>query len=67
MSCLYSTVGRFSVFLVLPHIMENSAEDYRIQSFDQDTQMLLKTALKGKVFTLLLCWISAQYLCYKTF
>ncbi|XP_026016366.1 MIF4G domain-containing protein B-like [Astatotilapia calliptera] len=26
--------------------MENSAEDYRIQSFDLDTQRLLKTALK---------------------
>ncbi|XP_053706857.1 MIF4G domain-containing protein B isoform X2 [Synchiropus splendidus] len=26
--------------------MENSKEDYKIQSFDQDTQMLLKTALK---------------------
>uniref|UniRef100_A0A8C6WS58 MIF4G domain containing b n=1 Tax=Neogobius melanostomus TaxID=47308 RepID=A0A8C6WS58_9GOBI len=26
--------------------MENSAEDYKIQSFDQDTQLLLKTALK---------------------
>ncbi|CAK6964837.1 MIF4G domain-containing protein B [Scomber scombrus] len=26
--------------------MENSNEDYKIQSFDQDTQMLLKTALK---------------------
>ncbi len=28
-------------------IMENSTDDYRIQSFDLDTQMLLKTALKG--------------------
>lgn len=27
--------------------MESSADDYRIQSFDMDTQMLLKTALKG--------------------
>ncbi|XP_067334609.1 MIF4G domain-containing protein B-like isoform X1 [Channa argus] len=27
-------------------IMENSTEDYRIQSFDLDTQALLKTALK---------------------
>ncbi|XP_034450360.1 MIF4G domain-containing protein B [Hippoglossus hippoglossus] len=26
--------------------MENSTDDYRIQSFDLDTQMLLKTALK---------------------
>lgn len=26
--------------------MENSTEDYKIQSFDQDTQVLLKTALK---------------------
>ncbi|KAG7505171.1 hypothetical protein JOB18_025231 [Solea senegalensis] len=26
--------------------MENSTEDYKIQSFDLDTQMLLKTALK---------------------
>ncbi|KAM6966283.1 MIF4G domain-containing protein B [Tautogolabrus adspersus] len=26
--------------------MENSSDDYRIQSFDLDTQMLLKTALK---------------------
>ncbi|KAM9394207.1 MIF4G domain-containing protein B isoform 1-T3 [Pholidichthys leucotaenia] len=26
--------------------MENSADDYRIQSFDQDAQVLLKTALK---------------------
>ena len=28
--------------------MENSTDDYRIQSFDLDTQMLLKTALKGQ-------------------
>lgn len=26
--------------------MENSSEEYKIQSFDQDTQVLLKTALK---------------------
>lgn len=26
--------------------MENSTDDYKIQSFDQDTQVLLKTALK---------------------
>lgn len=31
---------------MLPSIMENSTDDYRIQSFDLDTQMLLKTALK---------------------
>lgn len=31
--------------------MENSAEDYRIQSFDLDTQRLLKTALKGQPLT----------------
>lgn len=29
-----------------PFMMENSTDDYKIQSFDQDTQMLLKTALK---------------------
>lgn len=28
--------------------MESPTEDYKIQSFDQDTQMLLKTALKGQ-------------------
>uniref|UniRef100_A0A3Q3GYK4 MIF4G domain containing b n=1 Tax=Labrus bergylta TaxID=56723 RepID=A0A3Q3GYK4_9LABR len=27
-------------------LMENSSDDYRIQAFDLDTQMLLKTALK---------------------
>ncbi|XP_041862894.1 MIF4G domain-containing protein B isoform X2 [Melanotaenia boesemani] len=30
----------------LPSIMDNSTEDYRIQSFDVETQILLKTALK---------------------
>lgn len=33
--------------------MENSTEDSRIQSFDLDTQVLLKTALKGQQFTVL--------------
>lgn len=41
--------------------MENSSrEDYRIQSFDPDTQILLKKALKGLHFTKLYCslyWI----------
>lgn len=31
--------------------MESSPDDYRIQSFDMDTQMLLKTALKGQQVT----------------
>lgn len=31
--------------------MESSSDDYRIQVFDMDTQMLLKTALKGQHFT----------------
>lgn len=31
---------------MLPSVMENTADDYRIQSFDLDTQMLLKRALK---------------------
>lgn len=34
--------------------MESPADDYRIQSFDLDTQMLLKTALKGQQVTVLL-------------
>ncbi|RVE69445.1 hypothetical protein OJAV_G00077860 [Oryzias javanicus] len=29
-----------------PAVMDNSTDEYRIQSFDPDTQMLLKTALK---------------------
>uniref|UniRef100_A0A3P9L5B1 MIF4G domain containing b n=1 Tax=Oryzias latipes TaxID=8090 RepID=A0A3P9L5B1_ORYLA len=29
-----------------PTVMENSTDEYRFQSFDPDTQMLLKTALK---------------------
>lgn len=33
--------------LAIESRMENSSDDYRIQSFDMDTQMLLKTALKG--------------------
>lgn len=31
--------------------MGSSSDDYRIQSFDMDTQMLLKTALKGRHVT----------------
>ncbi|XP_053706855.1 MIF4G domain-containing protein B isoform X1 [Synchiropus splendidus] len=45
--------------------MENSKEDYKIQSFDQDTQMLLKTALKGwlaVVLSFLLSLTSFQHL-----
>ncbi|XP_061557504.1 MIF4G domain-containing protein B isoform X2 [Phycodurus eques] len=35
--------------------MENCPEDYRIQSFDLETQMLLKTALKGDIDALQNC------------
>lgn len=35
--------------------MESSPDDYRIQSFDMDTQMLLKTALKGQHVTVVIC------------
>lgn len=38
----------------LVSIMDNSTDDYKIQSFDLDTQMLLKTALKGKHVTVVL-------------
>ena len=37
--------------------MDNSTDDYKIQSFDLDTQMLLKTALKGKHVTVVLSLI----------
>jgi len=48
--------------------MENTADDYKIQSFDLDTQMLLKTALKGErvtFFLLLTVRISASGQCGK--
>lgn len=43
----FTVSGLSGVIGVLLSIMENSAEDSRIQSFDLDTQVLLKTALKG--------------------
>lgn len=41
--------------------MENSTEDYRIQSFDQDTQVLLKTALKGQLFSFFLFFLTVLF------
>lgn len=43
--CLYPL--SISVSLVKKK-MENSKEDYKIQSLDLETQKLLKTALKGQ-------------------
>lgn len=50
--------------------MDNSADDYRIQSFDLDTQMLLKTALKGqhvliyRNFNIMSALHTSQTLCF---
>lgn len=41
------------IISTLPSVMENSTEEYRIQSFDLDTQILLKTALKGQYLNVL--------------
>lgn len=42
--------------------MENSTDYSRIQSFDLDTQVLLKTALKGQQFTLLYYCFLASFM-----